>query len=536
MTAPSCHDKDGVPREACGLVGIIGHPRAAERAFYGLFALQHRGQESAGIAVRSSRGLNGHTGMGLACDVFTAAALATLEGDAAIGHVRYSTTGSSSLRNAQPLLVDYARGQLAVGHNGNLVNAGSLRKELEASGSIFQTTTDSEIIIQLMARPFNGSFDEVLANVMRRIQGAYSLAMLTPDALIGVRDPRGFRPLSLGSLDGAWILSSETCAFDLIGATFVRDIEPGEIVIIDSRGPRSVRIGPVAKPARCIFEYVYFARPDSSLWGRTCHTVRKQLGRQLAAEHPAKADVVVAVPDSGSSAALGFAEASGLPFEFAYIRNHYVGRTFIAPSQVDRDLKARVKLNVMPAVVKDKRVVIVDDSIIRGTTTIGRIAELKRAGAREVHMRVSCPPTRHPCFYGVDFPSPDQLIAARMSVGDIQRFLCADSLGYLSIEGLTAACGGGDGFCRACYDGVYPIPPEEPMAKECMERKPPPTAQAPPLPAGMDTKAAKRPRLKKAAVAAATPPLDHPEPEAAPAKPARRATRPAGPAGPAELF
>jgi len=494
MSEPPCHDGDGGPREACGLVGIFGHPRAAERVFYGLFALQHRGQESAGIAVRSSRGLTGHTGMGLACDIFTAAALAGLEGDAAIGHVRYSTTGSSNLRNAQPLLVDYARGQLAVGHNGNLVNAALLRKELEASGSIFQTTTDSEIIIQLMARPFNGSFEEVVANVMRRIQGAYSLAMLTPDALIGVRDPRGFRPLSLGSLDGAWILSSETCAFDLIGAQFIRDIEPGEIVVIDKRGPRSVRFGPAVRPARCIFEYVYFARPDSTIWGRTCHTVRKQLGRQLAAEHPAKADLVVAVPDSGSSAALGFSEASGIPFEFAYIRNHYVGRTFIAPSQVDRDLKVRVKLNVMPAVVKDKRMVIVDDSIIRGTTTLGRIAELKRAGAREVHMRVSSPPTRFPCFYGVDFPSPDQLVAARMPISDIQRFLRADSLGYLSLEGMTAACGGGDGFCRACYDGVYPIPPEELVAKECMERQRSDAVQAPALPAGPDGKAARTPR------------------------------------------
>jgi len=520
----------------CGIFGIYDHPEASNHTYLGLYALQHRGQESAGIVSSDEKQLHHYRQMGLVSEVFSRDILRRLPGRSAIGHVRYSTTGSSELKNAQPFMVDYARGMMAIAHNGNLTNASLIRSELESRGSIFQSNMDTEVIVHLIARSKEKTFFERTVHALRQVEGAYSLLFLTEKEMVAARDPLGFRPLVLGSLKDSPVVASETCAFDLIGATFVRDIEPGEIVIIDSRGPRSVRIGPVAKPARCIFEYVYFARPDSSLWGRTCHTVRKQLGRQLAAEHPAKADVVVAVPDSGSSAALGFAEASGLPFEFAYIRNHYVGRTFIAPSQVDRDLKARVKLNVMPAVVKDKRVVIVDDSIIRGTTTIGRIAELKRAGAREVHMRVSCPPTRHPCFYGVDFPSPDQLIAARMSVGDIQRFLCADSLGYLSIEGLTAACGGGDGFCRACYDGVYPIPPEEPMAKECMERKPPPTAQAPPLPAGMDTKAAKRPRLKKAAVAAATPPLDHPEPEAAPAKPARRATRPAGPAGPAELF
>jgi len=457
------------PREACGVFGVYGHANASELTFYGLFALQHRGQESAGIVARTGEGLIGHTGMGLASDVVTPDELARLRGDAAIGHVRYSTTGASMVKNAQPLLVDYARGQLAVGHNGNLVNAGTLRKELEAAGSIFQTTTDSEIIVHLMARPFKGSFEELLIAVLRRLQGAYTLVMLTPGAMIGIRDPHGFRPLSLGRIGDAHVLASETCAFDLTGADFIRDIEPGEIVMIDDEGVRSLRFGSVVTAAPCIFEYVYFARPDSRLWGRTCHVVRKELGRELAREYPVGADIVIGVPDSGSSAALGFSEESGIPLEMGYIRNHYVGRTFIAPLQSDRDIKVRVKLNVMPEVVAGKRVVIVDDSIVRGTTTFSRVAELKRAGAKEVHVRISCPPTRFPCFYGVDFHAHEQLIAARHTIDEIAQFLNVDSLGYLSLEGLQKVCGGTP-YCCACYTGSYPVPLEERVDKTMMER------------------------------------------------------------------
>jgi amidophosphoribosyltransferase len=468
MTVMDGHDD--APREACGVFGVFGHARAAEATFFGLFALQHRGQESAGICVAGEHGLVGHTGMGLASDVLTPAVVNRLDGSSAIGHVRYSTTGSSQLKNAQPLVVDYARGQLAVAHNGNLVNAYSLRKELEASGSIFQTTTDSEIIIHLMARPSLGPLDDLLVQVFRRVRGAFSIVMLTPDALIGVRDPNGFRPLSLGQLDGAYILASETSAFDLTGATFVRDVAPGEIVIITKNGIQSLRYGADAKPSLCIFEYVYFARPDSRIDTRTCHLVRKELGRQLAREYPVEADIVVAVPDSGNSAALGYSEQSGIPLDIGYIRNHYVGRTFISPSQVDRDMKVRVKLNVVPDVVRGKRVVIVDDSIVRGTTTFSRVSELKKAGAKEVHVRISCPPLRFPCFYGIDFHSHEQLIAARHTIAEIQQFLCADSLGYLSLDGMVAACGGGTGFCCACFMGGYPVAIEEQVNKTMMER------------------------------------------------------------------
>jgi len=467
----SCYfEEDFRPREECGVFGIYGHPKAAQLTYLGLFALQHRGQESAGIVAGNNGHLTGHTGMGLTSDVFTPEIIGQLQGPSAVGHVRYSTTGSSLAKNAQPLLVDYARGQLAVAHNGNLVDAYTLRKELEASGSIFQTTTDSEIIIHLMARPYGGSFADALVNVTRRIQGAYSLAMLTPDALYGVRDPNGFRPLSLGKLGNGYVLASETCAFDLIGAEFIRDIEPGEIVVIDEKGITSLHFGHSCEPSMCIFEYVYFARPDSKIFGRTVHLVRKELGRQLAKEHPVDADIVISIPDSGNSAAMGYAQQSGIPYEMGYIRNHYVGRTFIAPTQGDRDIKVRVKLNVMPDVVKGKRVVIVDDSIVRGTTTFSRIIELKKAGAKEVHVRISCPPTRFPCFYGVDLPSHDQLIAARHTVDEITQFLNADSVGYLSPEGMLNACGGGESFCRACYDGEYPVPIDSNFDKDVMEK------------------------------------------------------------------
>ena len=458
------------PREACGVFGVYNNNRAADITYYGLFALQHRGQESAGITVLSDGRLSGHTGMGLANEVFTPETLYKLEGTSAIGHVRYSTTGSSNVKNAQPLLVDYSLGQISVAHNGNLVNAKSLRDELEASGSIFQTTTDSEIIIHLIARPSHGTFADILKRTANRIQGAFSVIMLTQDALIGMRDSCGLRPLSIGKIEDSYVLASETCAFDLVGAEFVRDVNPGEIVIINNDGIKSVNFSRHKINALCIFEYVYFSRPDSILNGKTCHMVRKKFGKQLAREYPVKADIVTSIPDSGNSAAIGFSDESGIPYEMGFIRNHYVGRTFISPAQDDRDIKVRVKLNVMPEVVKGKKIVIVDDSIIRGTTTFSRIAELKNAGAIEVHVRISCPPTRFPCYYGVDFPSTDNLIAAQHSIEEIAEFLNADSLGYLNIESMRDICGGGDNFCLACYDGKYPVPIDEAFEKHIMEQ------------------------------------------------------------------
>jgi amidophosphoribosyltransferase len=461
------------PHEACGVFGAYNDPNAAEHTRFGLYALQHRGQESAGIAVNQDGQLSGYTRMGLASEVLTGDVIQKYCGSSAIGHVRYSTTGSSNPKNAQPLLVDYARGQLAVAHNGNLVNSLSLRRELEASGSIFQTTTDSEIIIHLIARPSSGTMDEVLFNVLRRLNGAYSLALLTGDSLIAARDPYGFRPLSIGKRKDSVYISSETSAFDLIGAELVRDVEPGEIVIFNEKGMKSLSFATKKHKALCVFEYVYFSRPDSRIDGRTVHSVRKAMGHLLAKESPVEADIVVPVPDSGNSAALGYSEESGIPLEFGYVRNHYIGRTFISPTQVERDVSVRVKLNVMPEVVKDKRVIIVDDSIIRGTTTFTRIAELKKAGAKEVHVRISCPPTRYPCFYGVDFPTTERLIAANHSIDEIAEFLHADSLGYLSHDGLLDACGRDKSFCCACYDGNYPDPLAEPFEKEMMERTSP---------------------------------------------------------------
>ncbi len=459
------------PREACGVFGVYGvdEELSSTITHFGLFALQHRGQESAGIVVNSNGKLHGHTGMGLAGEVFTPEILKNLKGTSAIGHVRYSTTGSSNAKNAQPILVDYARGQLAIGHNGNLVNARALREELEASGSIFQTTTDSETIIHLLARPCYGNFSNVLSKTLRRLRGAFSLTILTPDALIGARDPQGFRPLSIAKLGDGYVLASETCAFDLVGAEFIREVEPGEIVIINEKGINSYFFRRDRKKALCIFEYIYFSRPDSKIDGQTCHVIRRELGKQLAVEHPVDADIVVSVPDSGNSATLGFSQESGIPFEFGFIRNHYVGRTFISPTQIERDMKVKVKLNVLPDVVRGKRVVIIDDSIIRGTTTLSRIVELKKAGAKEVHVRISCPPTKNPCFYGVDFPSSDRLIAANHSIEEIAKFINADSLGYLSMDGMVKACGGKD-FCMACYDGNYPVPFDETVEKETLEK------------------------------------------------------------------
>lgn len=461
------------PKDHCGVFGVYGHPNAAELTYYGLYALQHRGQESAGIVSCDGRQFRVHRGMGLVPQVFSGRILRDLEGEMAVGHTRYSTMGSSHIRNAQPLTADSARGQIAIAHNGNLTNAVQLREELEAQGTLFQTTVDSEIILHLMARPVPRGADSSLVQTLRRIEGAYSLILQTEQELIGVRDPHGFRPLSLGRLGDAWVLSSETCAFDLIHAAFVRDIAPGEILVINRDGLQSIQAFPDhPRRAFCIFEYVYFARPDSTIAGRNVHRVRVAMGRELAREHPRQADLVVPVPDSGNCAALGYSLESGIPFEMAFVRNHYVGRSFLQPSQLIRDFNVRVKLNLIREVVDGKRVIIVDDSIVRGTTCRQRVANLKEAGAREVHVMVSCPPHIHPCVYGIDFPDRSKLMAANHSVDEICRYLKADSLAYLSQAGMVRATGlPASAFCLACYDGNYPVRYDLTLDKQIIERR-----------------------------------------------------------------
>src|SRR6185503_15753305 len=391
----------------------------------------------------------------------------------AVGHTRYSTTGSSNITNAQPLTVDCAKGQIAIAHNGNLTNASQLREQLERKGSIFQTTVDSEIILHLMAQPSLNGHANNLIDTMRRIEGAFSLVIMTQTELIGVRDPFGFRPLCIGKLDEGWVLASETCALDLIHAKHVRDVEPGEIVIIDEKGLRSIKYMPEQeRRAFCIFEYVYFARPDSTINGRNVYKTRDEMGRQLARECPIKADVVVPVPDSGNCAALGYSMESGISYEMTFVRNHYIGRSFLQPTQLIRDFNVRVKLNLIPELVKGKRVIIVDDSIVRGTTCKARVNTLKEAGAREVHVRVSCPPHMNPCVYGIDFPDRSKLMAANYSLEEICKYLNADSLAYLSKAGMVAATGlPPNAFCMACYDGDYPVPYDPKLEKHIMERR-----------------------------------------------------------------
>lgn len=474
----SRHDKkfdDDHPHEECGIFGIFSHPRATEITYLGLFALQHRGEESAGIVAREGEELRLVKGLGLVSEVFTQEKLASLPGDAAIGHVRYSTTGSTMLKNAQPQLMEYSRGYMAVAHNGNITNARRLRDELEAYGSIFQSTVDSEIIIHLMAKPTYRTREESLIGTLERIEGAYSLVMLTETELIGVRDPHGFRPLVLGKLGTSWVLASETCALDLIGAEFEREIEPGEIVIITGKGVRSLhpfRDDPQPH-AFCIFEHVYFARPDSTIFGENVGLVRERLGRELAKEHPVAADLVIPVPDSGNFAAQGFSRVSGIPLGSGIMRNHYVGRTFISPTQTSREFKVRIKLNPIRAMIEGKRVVVVDDSIVRGNTARYRVKTIREAGAKEVHLRVSCPPIRHPCYYGIDFPDPAELIANSKSVEEIRLFLGVDTLGYLSRDGFARAVSGGkkNEFCMACYFGEYPVAVQETMDKFSMEKR-----------------------------------------------------------------
>jgi amidophosphoribosyltransferase len=461
------------PKHYCGVFGIFGHPNAAELAYYGLYALQHRGQESAGIVTCHDGKFFKHHGMGLVPQVFNAKLLHDLVGNMAIGHTRYSTTGSSHLRNAQPLTVDCLRGQIAVAHNGNLTNAARLRDELESRGLVFQTTVDSEIIIMMLAQPSLGGVENTLVQTFRRLEGAFSLVVMTEKELIGMRDPFGFRPLSIGRLNGAYVLASESVAFDQIQAKFVRDVEPGEIVIINDQGLVSIQAFPEhQRRAFCMFEYVYFSRPDSVIGGRSVYEVRKEMGRQLAREHRVKADLIVPVPDSGVCAALGYSEESGIPFEMAFIRNHYVGRSFLQPSQLIRDFDVRMKLNLIVPLVKGKRVVIVDDSIVRGTTCKARVKTLKEAGAQEVHVAVSCPPHMNPCVYGIDFPDRSKLMAVNHSIDEIRKYLNADSVQYLSQAGMVKATGlPAETFCLACYDGKYPVPYDPVLDKHIIERR-----------------------------------------------------------------
>lgn len=461
------------PKHYCGVFGIYGHPNAAELTYYGLFALQHRGQESAGIVTSDGRQFRKHVGMGLVSQVFQGDVLHNLVGHLAVGHTRYSTTGSSNLQNAQPLAINCRIGSIAIAHNGNLTNASQLRDELEAKGQVFQTTVDSEIIVQLLAQPNAGNGTNHLANAIRRIEGAYSLVIMTAHELVGVRDPYGFRPLSIGRIGDAWVLASETCALDLIHARFVRDVEPGEIVIINKDGLTSIKPFPnQTRRAFCVFEYVYFARPDSTIADRNVYKVRVEMGRELAREFPVAADLVIPVPDSGNSAALGYSLESGIPYEMAFVRNHYIGRSFLQPTQLIRDFHVRVKLNLIGELVKGKRVVVVDDSIVRGTTCKARVNNLKEAGATEVHVMVSCPPHMNPCVYGIDFPDRSKLMAANYSVEEIRKYLNADSLHYLSQEGLVKATGlPKDSFCMACYDGNYPVAYDPAVDKHIIERR-----------------------------------------------------------------
>ena len=447
------------------MVAIYGNPEASKLAYLSLYALQHRGQESAGIAASNGERIELHKGMGLVSDLFTAEVLAQLSGSLAIGHTRYSTTGDSALLNAQPIMVECNKGKIALAHNGNITNAQAVHAQLESQGSIFQTTSDTEVIVHLIARSREQTLADAMADSLRRIEGAFSLVMLTPDRIFAARDPRGFRPLVMGRISGqaahtadTIVFASETCAFDLIGATYEREVKPGELVIVGPEGVHSRFYSAQQPQSSCIFEHVYFSRPDSIVFGRAVQQTRDAMGRQLALESPVDADIVVPVPDSGVTAAMGFAQQSGIPIQFGLIRNHYVGRTFIEPEQRVRDFGVKLKLNPVRHVLAGRRVVLIDDSIVRGTTSKKIVRMVRDAGAKEVHMRISCPPTISPCYYGVDTPSKNQLIAANKSVEQIREYIKADSLAYLSLEGLRKAAGEGEEpfYCTACYTGKYP--------------------------------------------------------------------------------
>ena len=449
-------------REECAVMGVFGHPEAANMVYLGLYALQHRGQESSGIVSSDGKVLVSHRQMGLVADIFKEEVIKRLEGASAIGHNRYSTTGQSHIKNAQPFVVEYVQGPIAISHNGNLVNAGVLRDELEASGSIFQSTSDTEVIIHLIATSRETTLMGRIVEALSRARGAYSLLFLTLDRMIAARDPMGFRPLVLGEFKSGrtrgFVVASETCALDLIEAQYLREVEPGEIITFGPKGMESLKPFPPAPHAKCIFEYIYFARPDSNLYGRNVYLVRKELGRQLARENGVEADLVTPVPDSGVPAAIGYAEESGLPLEFGLIRNHYVGRTFIEPQESIRHFGVKIKLNAQREVLEGKRVVVVDDSIVRGTTSRKIVRMLREAGAKKVHMRISSPPTTGPCYYGIDTPTRSELIASSSSVEEIRKFIDADSLCYLSHEGMYGFLDGRmQGFCDACFSGNYPV-------------------------------------------------------------------------------
>jgi len=470
----SRYEKSLRPHDECGVFGIYEHPEAAKLTYFGLYALQHRGQESAGIAVAKDKKISIHKGMGLVPDVFDIDHLEQLQGGSAIGHVRYSTTGSSVLSNAQPFVVNHMGKSYAVAHNGNLVNAHTLKKELEEQGSIFQTTMDSETAIHLFIKNLKYGLDEALVKTVSKLKGAYSFVVLTGKGeLIGIKDPNGFRPLCLGKLNGNYILASETCALDLLQATFIRELDPGEIVIISKDGLRSLNPHKNVKRNFCVFEYIYFARPDSTFFGKNVYLTRKDHGKRLAEESHVDADLVMPFPDSGNYAALGYSEAAGIPFEMGMIRNHYIGRTFIQPTQSMRDFGVRVKLNPVKQLLSGKNIIIIEDSIIRGTTAKTRVKALRELGVKQVHMRISCPPHRYPCHYGIDFSTKGELIAAKKSIPELQDFLGLDSLHYLSIDGLLESTGVEDPesmFCKACFDGKYPVSFDEDLTKDCLEQ------------------------------------------------------------------
>jgi amidophosphoribosyltransferase len=454
----------------CGIFGVYPHKDAAHLACLGLYALQHRGEESSGIITRNGKSVHLHKALGLVSDVFDEKIIRSLRGELAIGHVRYSTTGSSNIKNTQPFYVKSKIGDIAIAHNGNLTNTLSLHRDLENNGALFQTSMDSEIIAHLLAHSYSNDSQDTIIRALSQLEGAYSLVLMLNDILIGARDTFGWRPLCLGKLNGAYVLASETSALDLVGAEYLRDIQPGEIVFIYKDKIESVMPFKKTAHAFCIFEYIYFARPDSNIFGHNVYLVRKQLGRQLATEFPAEADIVMPIPDSGTYAALGFSEASKIPFEYGMIRNHYIGRTFIQPTQDLRDFRVKIKLNPLKEVLKDKKVAIIEDSIVRGTTSRMRVKTLRSCGAKVIHMRVSCPPLKFPCFYGIDFPTKKELVASKHDINWIRDFIGADSLEYLSLEGMLKSMHQPkEDFCTACFTGNYPVAPPCRLSKKILE-------------------------------------------------------------------
>ena len=463
------------PREFCGVFGVYGVTDVAATIYQGLFSLQHRGQEGAGIVVADGRQVRSIKGQGVVSEVFAGKDVHTLTGHLGIGHVRYSTTGSTRIQNVQPLVAECVDGIWAVAHNGNLVNAEGLRRMYQEAGAIFQTSTDSEVLIHLLADPMYRTRPRRVGRALAELEGAFAFLLMTRNCMMAARDPHGFRPLSIGRLGDGYVVASETCALDQVGATFLRDVEPGELVVFDESGMHSsvfAETEGACKGAGCIFEMVYFARPDSRVFGKNVHLARVAYGKRLAQEHPVDADIVISIPDSGNSAALGYSIGSGIPLDYGFIRNHYIGRTFIMPQQNERSRSVDMKLAVLPEAVKGKRVVVVDDSIVRGTTSKRRVLRLREAGAKEVHMRISCPPLRHPCFYGIDFPTSEELVAHGREVDEICKFIEADSLGYLSLEGLFEPFENqGCGFCSACFTGKYPTDITGISGKHAMENE-----------------------------------------------------------------